>query len=120
MIRSTMSGRRWSAVSLANLRDDSRGLRREMMRSMKTVSEASPIVTRKKPTTFAGRPMWAHISAKLNPITVFLSSGREPEGNRDDLIDRDRLPLVTCGLEVPVLDRRHRGAREGLLSAHEL
>jgi hypothetical protein len=37
-----------------------------MIRSMKALSDASPIARRNPPTIFAGRPMVLHISPRLN------------------------------------------------------
>ena len=59
--------------ALRETRVTMRDFRSAMMRSMNTVSDASPIPTRSTATTFAGSPIVLHISIMLKCIRVSLS-----------------------------------------------
>src|SRR5439155_6482345 len=112
----------WSSApnSFANRRPAERDRRSAMRRSMNTVSDASPIVTRSAPTTFAGRPMLFHISIRLNVMSSLSPSSRKLEWNLYYAVDGDRLALVSRRLVLPRLHRLHGRADERLVPTHHL
>src|SRR5262249_53095108 len=116
---SSLPACRSGAASATKRRAAERDRRSARSRSMNTVRDESPIVTRNAPTIFAGSPIVCHISPKLKPMrSPFL--GGQFEGDLDDPVHGDRLALEARGRVLPALHGLHGRAHERLLAAHHL